>query len=533
MQKLSLYCLLLGLVLTGCTKLLDQEPYARANGDTFWETANDAEKGVAGTYALLRDALADGRLFEYGDLTTDLFRKGWNAGNDKFYLPGELSVTSSSREWASAGMENPFQDWTGFYKVVNFSNVAIRRIGAMPEAAFGNDVSRKNKLLGEAHFLRGLAYFMLARIWGDVPLVTDPIESTEQSIDAEGNPVKLARSAEKDILQLVFSDATKAISLLSYGTVGSVQWGIRANKASAQALEAHAALWIASRTEPDKKDQFIDVCTKAIDSIMTLGNYTLAAYVTDTEVKNMFKGKSTEAVFELNISPEDAETFRIDNGNGLEGKTALFPTRELDNNYNRVYWIPLAKKALLYEGGATTTDRRANLFLRAWNSSRTEPAHDNPALWPEVTCLKKFENMVADDQATAGEYRAFFAGSNIPIFRLSELVLLAAEAHAKKNNTARAKELLLLIRQRAGLNQVTVPDSELVTEVLKERRRELIGEGHIFFDYIRNNSFPDVSAMNATRISRKGYFWPVRYNNIRKNPALVQTSYWIGKVFDN
>ena len=74
--------------MVSCHDLLDQEPISRAIGDTFWETEADVEKGIAGNYALLRDALANGVLFQYGDLTADLFRKGWNAGNDAFYLPG-------------------------------------------------------------------------------------------------------------------------------------------------------------------------------------------------------------------------------------------------------------------------------------------------------------------------------------------------------------------------------------------------------------------------------------------------------------
>ena len=141
--------------------------------------------------------------------------------------------------------------------------------------------------------------------------------------------------------------------------------------------------------------------------------------------------------------------------------------------------------------------------------------------------------MTEDDQALNGEFRAFFANSNVPIFRYTGLILLGAEAYAKKGNYGKAKELLQMIRDRAGFGLPSVPDMELVTEILKERRRELIGEGHIFFDQLRNNQFEGVSAMSPLRIQRNGYFWPVRYQNIRKNPALEQTSYWIGNVLDN
>lgn len=524
----------LALVATGCTKLLDQKPFAKANGESFWLTSSDAEKGIMGCYALFRDVAANGKLFEYGDLTTNLWKRPWNAGADFFYYPGNYTTVSAvEREWATFGWEN-YQDWTDFYKVVNYTNVAIERIAQMPLSAFGNNQSLKNKYLGEAYFMRGLTYLYLVRIWGDVPLSLTAIESTDQAIDASGAAITLPRTGEITVLKQALNDAGKAIGLMGYSSGGDAGWGIRASKAAAQALEAHIALWIASRGAPGEADAHLKICTNAIDSIMSYGNYSPVAYGVDADVKNMFVGKSSEAIFELNVSVADKETFRIGNVFGLEGKTALFPTNnEFDNNYNKVYWISYSTKNFLYENGVTTADKRANLFFRSWSSTRTEPAHDNPGLWPQITCLKKFENMVEDPQKEPGETRAFFANSNIPIFRYSEIILLGAEAYAKAGNPAKAKELLFITRNRAGIGAVTAPDSELLNEVMKERRRELIGEGQLFFDCIRNNNFENVAAMNADRVLKKGYFWPVRYRNIRKNTALVQTPYWIGKVYDN
>ena len=521
------------LLMVSCHDLLDQEPISRAIGDTFWETEADVEKGIAGNYALLRDALANGVLFQYGDLTADLFRKGWNAGNDAFYLPGDYSTaTSNQREWGSPSMWD-FQDWTRFYKVINFSNVAINRIANMPLSAFGNNERARDRYLGQAYFIRGLTYFLLVRIWGDVPLINRAVDATEQAIDEDGNPVEVPRSPEKEVLELALDDGKRASSLLRYGNPADFEWGIHANKGSAQALEGHVALWIASRADQGQASLYLDIATAAIDSLMAFGNYTLSSYADEQTIKDVFVGQSGEAIFELLISANHDESFRIDQGQGIEGLTALYPTRELDNNYNRVYWLPFEKKTDVFEDGVSTTDPRADLFFRAWTSTRTEPARDNPGLWIDVTCLKKFENMTEDDQALNGEFRAFFANSNVPVFRYTGLILLGAEAYAKKGNYSKAKELLKMIRDRIGLDMPSVPDTELVLEILRERRRELIGEGHIFFDRVRNNHFEGVSAMSPVRIERNGYFWPVRYRNIRKNPALEQTSYWIGKVSDN
>src|SRR5690606_28179086 len=120
----------------------------------------------------------------------------------------------------------------------------------------------KNKLLGEAYFIRGLTYLYLVRIWGSVPLSLTAIESTEQAIDNDGVAVALPRADEITVMKQSLNDAQKAASLLGYTAKSSREWGIRASKGAAQALIAHAALWIASRGSESEMNNYLSICTK-------------------------------------------------------------------------------------------------------------------------------------------------------------------------------------------------------------------------------------------------------------------------------
>jgi hypothetical protein len=98
----------------------------------------------------------------------------------------------------------------------------------------------------------------------------------------------------------------------------------------------------------------------------------------------------------------------------------------------------------------------------------------------------------------------------------------------KNNNAAAALPIVDEIRSRAGLQPFSGTD--LMKEILQERTSELIGEGKIFFDYVRNNYWPFASAMTPERYAQEGYYWPVSSNILTTNKLIGQTPYWNGKT---
>ena len=87
--------------------------------------------------------------------------------------------------------------------------------------------------------------------------------------------------------------------------------------------------------------------------------------------------------------------------------------------------------------------------------------------------------------------------SYIPVLRLSELYLIAAEAAVKLNNNDKAVKYLDAIVSRANPEKTVQGKTVTLDDVLLERRKELFGEGHRFFDALRNHQstkeFPEIS----------------------------------------
>jgi hypothetical protein len=118
--------------------------------------------------------------------TASLYGRVWWGVNDQFsWLAGDVMAGDMHHNWDQEGQffymsfneSNQYigQGWQGFYDVISFANLII---DDMPTIASGYGVSSDviNAGLGEARFMRGLAYFMLAEYWGAVPIVEKPAE---------------------------------------------------------------------------------------------------------------------------------------------------------------------------------------------------------------------------------------------------------------------------------------------------------------------------------------------------------------------
>lgn len=531
MKKLLYVPFLLALLGTACKKsFLSPDQVDLVYNEVYWKTERDAEKAVLGTYALYRGLLVNGQMYDRGDVTTGIFNRGWNGGSsDALYKPGDFAnVNGTQKSW---GAMESYAEWNSFYKVVAQTNLIIAKVEGMPDKAFTE--GHKAKLLGEAYFMRALVYYNIATIWGNAPLVTESIESSSQVISPDNILINVPRSNDTDITAQVLADAAKAASMLPYGIPGSAEWGIRANKGSAEALLGHANLWMAFLKQRDGESAgtYIADAVTALESVVTKGNYALMSYSDQTAILNMYRGQSTESVFELNISLDQRESYRADQG-GVEFLTCKLQPLDGDvtkDRANYINWVPFNRKEFVYP--EYPQDKRADLFFDAWNSNYNEPFSDVSQVATDrnlVTWMKKFASFTMDPAHQWNEYNAYFAEANIPVFRFTGIKLLLAEAYVKNGNPGGAIPIVNEIRTRAGLDPYS--GSDLLKEILQQRTSELIGEGQIFFDYVRNNYWPFSSAMTPERYAREGYYWPVSGRIITTNKLVNQTPYWNGKT---
>src|SRR5690606_36985672 len=256
--------------------------------------------------ALYRGLMVNAQLYERGDVTTRYFNRGWNGGSSNafYHIPDFTNVSGTQKSW---GALESFANWGGYYKVIAQLNLCIAYIPRMADNVFS--AGSKSKLLGEAYFLRALMYYHIATIWGNAPLVLDAIENSNQVIDDESVPIYQGRSTDIQVVESVLTDVGEAINRLDYGTPGTAAWGIRANKGSALALAGYANLWMAfvKQREGQANETYLSAALQQLTDVVQNGRYALESYSSETAVKELFRGQSNEAVFELNVSYEQGE----------------------------------------------------------------------------------------------------------------------------------------------------------------------------------------------------------------------------------
>jgi hypothetical protein len=410
-------------------------------------------------------------------------------------------------------------NWKNFYRAANWAYTIEQYITDMPVDMFDSQ-AEKDRLLGEAAFIRSLTYFYMARIWGDVPIVEQSIESSDQLISEDGYIVENARVDELEVLDYALEAVNKSIGLLQYSSPGASNWAITANKASAEALKAHITLWYAGRDNdnPEMIQQAIDATTSVINN----SGASLIDYVNEGEegFDEMCIGQSKTGLFEINISSDMNESFRLiqydDNHTGL---TLNYPVWQSVNTGISPYMDPdFYGNEMMATDADRANDVRKDLFFYEYGTN-TDYAY-----------LQKYSHS-AQDEASEDAY-AQFSESNILIFRLADMYLLRAEANARKGVSGPAISDLNTIRSKANVPDYTggTDRESLMKAIFDERAIEFVGEAHSGYDRIRMDYYDGVPWANQARNAKKGYFWPILPAVISRNPSILQTEYWRGKL---
>ncbi|UNY97299.1 RagB/SusD family nutrient uptake outer membrane protein [Zhouia spongiae] len=514
-KGIKIYIIILSLFgAVGCSDLLEQEPVSITHPDVFWTSQDNAEQALAGAYGLLKYALTNQANFLFwGEYT------GMTFLDSKFWITDYIE---NSGDFVLA-YRDASRDWTHFYRVANWANTIEQYVKGMPDEVFESK-QEKDRIIGEAAFVRGLAYFYIARIWGDAPIVEESLESSSQLVDDDGYVVTIPRSDELEVLDFALAATNKSIDLLRYSSPGAEGWAITANKASAEALKAHITLWYASRDNDNGEmiQQAIDATTKVINNSGT----SLIDYVAEGEVgfNRMCLGQSETGLFEINFDSDLDEAFRIETNAGNHvGATLNAPIVYQNRNTGHTleYNADRYGNEMMNTDPDRENDMRKDLFFYSYNDNS-----DN-----FLSFLMKYSH-TSQDPADPQNASAQFSESNILIFRLADMYLLRAEAYARQGNAGLAMADLNEIRSKAN-----VPDymgatdrGSLMKAIFDERAIEFVGEAQSGFDRIRMDYFDGVSWANQTRIEKEGYFWPVLPGVISINPAIVQTEFWRGKL---
>ena len=350
--------------------------------------------------------------------------------------------------------------WSSTYKQLYNTNALLEGIADNADLT----EATKNRIEGEAKFIRAFIYYYLVHLYGEVPLVLTTDYQTNQ---------RLARTSVGEIYAQIQKDLEEALVYLPEDYVHSEGEHIRPTKYAVYTLLARLALW------KEDYNQVVNYASEVIDS----GKYSLV------DLDNVFRANSLESIWQL--VPVDP------NIGAFEGNIFI-----LENNPKAPY---NSSSQSLTEDLLSVWEVN-DLRYQSWIGVYSEGVEDY--YYP-------FKYKIKNGGDTE-EYSM--------VIRLAELYLIRAEAYAKSGSSQLALDDLNRIRSRAGLVGWTMADiTDIEQVVLDERRRELFSEwGHRWMDLRRFGIIDEVLGQKKPTWQSNAKLLPIPEQDILRNPFLTQ-----------
>jgi hypothetical protein len=346
--------------------------------------------------------------------------------------------------------------WTAIYRQIDRDNVILARV---PEVASIDDDTR-DEVMGEAYFLRALAYSNLVKFWGAVPVPLTPVKSADDASSYTRTPVL-------DVYTQILSDLDRAAALIDNKSDTR-----RATPMAVDAIRARVLFYRASVPGADASADYQAALDAA--NVVLEGRDTLTVPFGDLFTAN---GADTdEDIFRVSFTP--AEYNELGYYWLYAGRTEVRPTKELAATF-----------------AANDLRKPFTFGPRTSGSSQLQATK-----WPTTV------------------------GAEHPhVIRLAEVVLIKAEALARLNRLAEAVDEYNKVRIRAGLPRHVLgvdvtTQADVLAAIMLERRHEFAFEGDRWPDLVRAGL-----AGTVKDLADPGYvLFPIPERDITTTPGLGQ-----------
>jgi hypothetical protein len=457
------------LLLTGCKKGLDLIPKDSISDATFWKTAADFKLAANNLYFSLEG-------FNTWDTQSDLAYDVPNSISNGTYQVAE----NDSR-------------WTNAYVYIRRCNKIIEKAAESPDAA---DLKQ---FVGEAKFFRAYNYWMIYKLFGEVPLVTKELDIDDQELYAP-------RASRKETVDFILQDLTDAAAdlpdrkSLASGDVGRVTSG------AANALKARVALfegtWGKYRSDANA-DTYLGIAIESAALVMNSATYALFTAKGEQSYRYLFIEEgddASEAILDRRYQTTvSGQTFPSTVGEGH-----LLPTKKLADMYLCADGLPITQSHLFQgynETGSEFQDRdpRMTMTIIIPGTGVKQFWYPEPvASWPFYpqrnanTGYTTFKYLSENAAANESPFTLGYGYDN-HIIRYAEVLLIYAEATFEKNGSISDGDLnksINLVRQRAGMPALTnsfvnANGLDMKQEIRRERTVELALEGFRYDDLRR------------------------------------------------
>jgi starch-binding outer membrane protein, SusD/RagB family len=480
--------LLLLFVAMGCEDFLEKSPLDTVNTENFYQTADDAIAAVNAAYQpLQRPKLHNMRMW-----TTDIIAGNSEVGANPVEANDGIETKDQARFITTTDNRGVLDLYQGPAPGILYANLVLQKVPAITM-----EETLKNRILGEAKFLRAYYYFVLVRFFGDVPLILEP--------QTPGDDLRPARTPKEEIYAQIIKDLEEAIEQLPRREEYANEDKGRASKGAATGMLAKVYLTLGNW------EKTVELC----DAVKALG-YTLN--VDYSSNFNPESENSVESLFEVQyLTP--VNNF-WDDANQSSWTTNFMAPR--DSPLTAVGWgwnQPTQEFVDSYEEGDPRKD--VTIF---YEGGPQFDGKDYKASMSYVTGYSVRKFVLPASYVPTGS-----SGSplNWPVLRYADVLLMKAEALNELGRTSEAEDPLNEVRNRVSLGPISgLSKDDFRKAVIHERRIELAFEGHRWFDLIRvqggQYGLEFLHAIGRTNATEKHLLFPIPQAERDVNPNLTQ-----------
>ncbi|TRX54785.1 RagB/SusD family nutrient uptake outer membrane protein [Fulvivirga sp. M361] len=493
----------------GCEDNLEVDNPNEPNVALFWETAENAEQGINAVYSTFHRGSISRWMIMLYSTRTDMgeSRSPWfELANalDKFIQP-------------NYNFDPVAGVWSDNYIGINRANQVIDNVPSIDM-----DQDKKDEILGQAYMLRGVFYYHLVTLFGNVPLMLKASEPQDYP----------ANSLQEEVYRQIIDDLELAVDLLPVTYNNPNDLG-RTTKGSAHALMAKVYMqlgeyekalpslqWLVEGSgagiydlTPDYRDNFLITTENNVESVFEWQFEENPNEFTDNDVatpNHNYGSSLAQFTAPVGIGFSDAEARRW----------IIYEFDELTTGGNR---DPRLEASFLFDS-AHVDGPEATMVYGQTFASRFGTGPDSKRVW-----MRKFLNDHWKNE------EGFRSPNNYRYIRYADVLLMYAECLNATNNTAAAYPHVDRVRQRVGLPALSsvrpnLSQADFLEQLKHERLLELAGEGHRWNDLARWGDLGPKLATNDPAFANfeigKHELLPIPQIDVDANPNLDQNPLW-------
>lgn len=488
------------LSLVACKKgFVDIQPSGQFLTENYYQDQTQAYGALVGVYDVMRKNSGG-----FENMITMM-----NAGSDDNYAGGGGATDGAGIQ----GFSNytltstiiPRSFWSDHYQGIFRANTLILKL---PKTTM--DAALKTRFDAEAKALRAFYYFNLVRMFKNIPLLLEPLTATNMYQVKQAAPADVYAQIEKDLLEAV-NGLPATISVTTEAG--------RFTKGSAQALLGKVYLY-------DNKNSLAAAQLASVNGPTPGGTsqfgYKLLSNFSDLwVVSNKF---NSESILEVGHSSAGNSDWGFWGSGADEGNTVN---------------VMVGPRSYSRPAGSTAPDLPSGWSFNVFTQDFYDAIKSDPRFDATVFDLKALKAAGKADYIEGYQNTGYFLNKFLPrqsdvrtgggaqelnfkqdtyVIRLADTYLMEAEALGATG--ARAQALLDAVRARVGLSPVPVS----MAAIKSERRLELAGEGHRFFDLVR---WGDAASKLAGRgfTAGKNEIFPIPFSELQGTQLVQNPNY--------